>query len=345
LRKQLIPLDTAIESYSFPTKNLSSISPEAIEERRKQLVEFLNSCIKLENEKVEFFLHAFLQVPTFTMGFKNARKLHPKTVLKAHKNVIVEDIKAINIYIHGGLAHAGHAFTIAEALLPHSIATYSFDLRGFGHWIGQSGHVDSGDYLLRDTDCFIDFIQKRHPGKPLILSGHSLGGMLALAYLGNNQQKFKCAIVCAPWLKNKIALNPVLNAMSGVVNKLAPTFSQPPAFSIDDLTHDEEIKAQHAKDRLMYKKEEVSVRFYEESLKLQQFAIEQAKKIELPLIMFFGGQDRLADETVGKAAYETIKSKEKEWIYYPEFFHEVWFEKGREDSLVKVAAWATKYIN
>jgi len=278
------------------------------------------------------------------MGFKNARKLNPGTIFEPHQNVIVEDIKAVNIYIHGGLAHAGHAFTIAEALLPLNIASYAFDLRGFGHWEGLSGHLEDGDHFLKDIDSFVDFVQKRHPDKPLILSGHSMGGMLSLAYLGNNQQKFKCAIVCAPWLRNKVPLNSVLNAVAGVINRFAPTFSQAPDFSVDDLTHDEEIKQQHIKDRLLYKKNDVSVRFFKESVKLQQFAIEQSNKIEIPIIMFFGGQDKLADETVGKSAYDSIKSKEKEWHYYHEFFHEVWFEKGREDSLSKVVAWASKYI-
>jgi len=312
---------------------------------KQQLAQFVNEIVKINKPEVEFLLHAFLEVPTFTMGYANARRHQPDLVVEGEEPDYLEtNVPAVNIYLHGGLAHSGHAYTIADALLPLNIPTYSFDLRGFGHWEGIPGHVESGPLYLKDIESFVDFVQKRHKNSPLILSGHSMGGMLLLAYLGEHQKQFKCAVVCAPWLKNKIPLNFVLHAASGVVNKLYPSFSQPPAFSLEVLTHDKNIIEQHKRDRQIYKKSTATVRFYVESLQLQQVAIEQTKKIELPIIVFFGGKDQLADENVAKAAFEGMPSKDKTWHYYPDFFHEVWFEEGREDSLKKVAEFVAKNI-
>ena len=57
-------------------------------------------------------------------------------------------------------------------------AVYVYDLRGHGQSSGTRGQVGRFDDYLDDTAIFLDEVRRRQPGKPLLLLGHSLGGLI-----------------------------------------------------------------------------------------------------------------------------------------------------------------------
>jgi len=258
--------------------------------------------------------------------------------------LLLDKLRAINIYIHGGVASSYHASTLAEALLPVNIGTYAFDLRGFGHWPGISGELYDRNNYIEDVHTFVTFVKNRHPGLPLILSGHSMGGLVGLAFLAKYQHYFACSIISAPWLKNKVSINGILLMLANFITYVHPNFSQPLAFKLEELTHDQAVIEEHMREIEQFNKKSLTVRWYTECSTLQQEVINAADKITLPIIYFFGGKDLLSDIEVGKAVYDKLLSKDKEWVFYPEFFHEVFHEIGREVPLNKAKDFVLKYI-
>jgi len=258
--------------------------------------------------------------------------------------LLLDKLRAINIYIHGGVASSYHASTLAEALLPANIGTYAFDLRGFGHWPGISGELYDRNCYIEDVNTFVTFVKNRHPGLPLILSGHSMGGLIGLAFLTKYQHYFACSIISAPWLKNKVSINAILLLLANFITYIHPNFSQPLAFKLEELTHDQAVIEEHKREIEKFNKKSLTVRWYTECSTLQQEAINTADKITLPIIYFFGGKDLLSDVEVGKAVYDKILSKDKEWVFYPEFLHEVFHEIGREVPLNKAKDFVLKYV-
>ena len=90
------------------------------------------------------------------------------------------DISPLRIVLLHGLTGSKHFFDGLERRLrnsPTNAETFSFDLPGFGtnRTLGSSYGVS--DHLTFVTGS----IEKHFPAGPLVLVGHSLGGVLALA--------------------------------------------------------------------------------------------------------------------------------------------------------------------
>lgn len=257
-----------------------------------------------------------------------------------------EDVKAVNIFIHGGFSYSGDAKHIADAYLEAGIATYAYDLRGWGgHWNGTDGHVNRYTDYLKDTEDFLQFVRARHPNSPYVLTGHSMGGLTALRFLIDHQDDFVCAVVSAPWMKTKAKVPGLMKAVSKLLSIITPKFSTEPTFELDVLTHDNAIVTQHYRDvETGLRKDSATVRWFVEMGKMQQETMEQAHKIVLPLLMFQGGQDLIVDKDASQQVFDHINSETKQWEYYPRFYHEIFNEDGREEPLNTATTFVKSYL-
>lgn len=93
------------------------------------------------------------------------------------------------VHINHGLAeHAGRYEIFAEALNKAGFHVYAHDHRGHGHTHtrhNQLGHFDSEDAtstVLADIADLHHQIKEDHPDLPLLLFGHSMGGLIAMNY-------------------------------------------------------------------------------------------------------------------------------------------------------------------
>ena len=94
--------------------------------------------------------------------------------------------KAVVKIIHGMEEHQGRYRAFAEYLQAAGYAVVTADLRGHGktaptlsHIAGWDGHV----LLLDDEDVILDEIHKRWPGAPVDIVAHSMGSIIARAWL------------------------------------------------------------------------------------------------------------------------------------------------------------------
>lgn len=106
--------------------------------------------------------------------------------------------KAIGIVqiSHGLAEHAARYQAFAHYLSKHGFHVYAHDHRGHGLTqapdapLGQFARKDGDEKVLQDLGFIEKTIRERHAGLPLILFGHSMGGLITLAAL--------CGKFCAP---------------------------------------------------------------------------------------------------------------------------------------------------
>jgi hypothetical protein len=79
--------------------------------------------------------------------------------------------------LHGGMMHFKAVFRAAKALQEQGLAVLRFNFRGVGR---SEGTHDEGRGEQDDARAALDEIQKRLPGRPLILGGFSFGAAMAL---------------------------------------------------------------------------------------------------------------------------------------------------------------------
>lgn len=94
--------------------------------------------------------------------------------------------KAILIVSHGLCEHSARYARFAEFMAGHGLHVYAHDHRGHGATkagdapLGRYAYRQGIDKVLSDVRAMRDMAAANHPGLPIILFGHSMGGLIAL---------------------------------------------------------------------------------------------------------------------------------------------------------------------
>jgi predicted esterase len=116
------------------------------------------------------------------------------------------DPAALVLVLHGGQAH-GLARTRRYQPANLRMLPFAWSLaragrgRGLGVWLVRYRHRGWNGPAMdakRDALWALDEAHRRHPGVPVVLLGHSMGGRAALHAAGHHAVRAVCAL--APWL-------------------------------------------------------------------------------------------------------------------------------------------------
>lgn len=96
--------------------------------------------------------------------------------------------RGILLLSHGLAEHSARYGAFATRMADEAFHVYAHDHRGHGHTTardaprGQFAPKNGVERVLEDMRAVRDLAVGRHPGLPVVLFGHSMGGLLALAY-------------------------------------------------------------------------------------------------------------------------------------------------------------------
>ncbi len=94
--------------------------------------------------------------------------------------------RGVLIICHGLVEHAGRYRRFAEVMSAQGFEVYAHDHRGHGRTkaddapIGRFAWKDGVSKVIADVMAIRTLAAERHPGLPIILFGHSMGGLIAL---------------------------------------------------------------------------------------------------------------------------------------------------------------------
>lgn len=94
--------------------------------------------------------------------------------------------RGILLVCHGLAEHARRYERFATEMAARGYHVYAHDHRGHGETvapnapIGRFARHDGVDMVIKDTIAIRDLAASRHPGLPIILFGHSMGGLISL---------------------------------------------------------------------------------------------------------------------------------------------------------------------
>jgi acylglycerol lipase len=86
------------------------------------------------------------------------------------------------LLVHGIAEHAGRYRHVATQLANAGITTHAYDQRGFGESGGHRAYVDRWSQYHDDVEDRLAEVRAEADGLPVVLYGHSMGGLIALGY-------------------------------------------------------------------------------------------------------------------------------------------------------------------
>ncbi len=135
--------------------------------------------------------------------FEETRRLQSPTGanIAYHTAPATESPRAILLISHGLAEHSRRYKAFAEAMAAAGFHTYAFDHRGHGQTtapdvpIGRFARRDGAKLVLQDVKAMRDMAAAAHPGLPIILFGHSMGGLIALNAAVDHPESFDAVAV------------------------------------------------------------------------------------------------------------------------------------------------------
>lgn len=245
--------------------------------------------------------------------------------------------KAVLIGVHGGLEHSGRYAHVAKYFAKEGLAFYALDHRGHGRSGGSRGHINSFDDYLYDLNVLIKLVKQREGEKKLFILGHSLGGMMSLAYVLRFPAGLSGVIVSSPMLKMKMKIPATKMFIAKALSKMLPRLKMNAGLNTNYLSHDKKVVEEYIKDELVHGV--ASMRFSTESMKAMAETAKNADKLKIPCFIMHAGDDKILSPEGSKKFYERVKIKDKKLKIYEGYYHELFNEMGKEAVLKDVKEW------
>lgn len=253
--------------------------------------------------------------------------------------------KGIVILAHGVGEHSGRYQNIIDKMQGLGISFYGLDHRGHGRSEGKPGHIDRFTDYTSDLKRFMEIVRYEQPDIPLILMGHSMGGLIAFHYALQYPDDIEALILSSAGLIPVVPVPAWQQAMGKVLSILAPSFTMSTGLDASGLSHDQSVVEAYLHDPLVHDK--VSARWFTEFIKAGRIALQQAGKLTMPLLILHGQDDPIVDHRGSLQTMESAAASDKTCYIFTGLLHETMNEipAQREEVLDKISDWIIKHTS
>lgn len=159
----------------------------------------------------------------------------------------IEDPKAALLLVHGIGEHSGRYLHVGQYFGGQGYDVAAFDNRGFGETGGRRGHVRSFGHYLDDIEERL--AARRRLGVPVVLFGHSLGGLMVASYLIGSRPQPDLAVLSSPALAAEVPR--WQRVAAPVLGRVAPKMFIASAIDGIGLSRDLAVQEAYVADPLM----------------------------------------------------------------------------------------------
>lgn len=260
------------------------------------------------------------------------------------QNWTVDNPRGILIVVHGLGEHSGRYENIIRALEKKKVSIYALDHRGHGRSKGKRGHIDSFSDYINDLKHFVNLVKDQNDSLPVIMLGHSLGGVIACRFAIEHGSDINALILSSGGYVPATPVSSALIAVAKVFSKVAPKLAFGNGLDVKGLSHDADVIDVYENDPLVH--DRVSARFATEFMAAGEECLNRAAELTMPLLVFHGSADPICSVDGSREVYEKATSADKEFYIFEGLYHETMNEVEEEKKKVldAVTAWILKHM-
>jgi acylglycerol lipase len=251
--------------------------------------------------------------------------------------------RALAIGIHGLGAHSGNVSFVGQSFAEHGYAFMAPDLRGFGHYDGVKGHVESFGEIIEDVNNFVAEMKDRFGGCQAFMFGHSFGGLVTVHYSLKYGEQLDGIMIPCPAVSERLEMGSGTRALAGLLSKVNVKKKFNMGLNLDYISKNPEVVKRNKEDPLRI--HECTPRFGAEGLKARVEGFNSAYKVTIPVIVQQSEEDLILIPEKNKEFFDNIASEDKTFKMYPGLYHEPFEEPGGEEVMADMFAWLDERVS
>ncbi|HUZ95610.1 MAG TPA: lysophospholipase [Edaphobacter sp.] len=247
---------------------------------------------------------------------------------------------AIIVIIPGFNAHSGYYEWVAEQFVADGLAVYAVDLRGRGNSDGERFYVEAFEDYVRDVEAVTAVVKSREPDLPILLLGHSAGGVVACLYTLDHQAELT-GLICESFAHELPAPDFALAFFKGL-SHVAPhahilhlpneRFSRDPK-AVEAMNNDPLIAHETQPTQTM-----AAMVRADERLK------KEFSQITLPVLILHGTDDKNTRPSGSQHFYDMAGSTDKTLKLYEGGFHDLLNDIDKELVISDIKSWIDGHL-
>jgi len=238
--------------------------------------------------------------------------------------------RRIVVLAHGYGEHIGRYDHVATALVERGAVVVGPDHLGHGESEGERVLIEDFETVVDDLHSVVEQAREQHPGLPVVLIGHSMGGLIAARYAQRHGDELAGLVLSAPSIGLAAVLQPVLVQL--------PEGTELPDDPIDPtvLSRDLSVGEAYANDPLVWHggwKRPTLAAFHRANE-----AVDAGPGFgALPVLYVHGEADQLVPLALAQPAVERLRGSDFTERIVPEARHEVFNELEQDETIAFVA--------
>jgi alpha-beta hydrolase superfamily lysophospholipase len=239
------------------------------------------------------------------------------------------------LVVHGFAEHSARYDRLGSWFAARGFAVHAYDHRGHGRSGGPRTHVDRFDEYLDDLDVALAHVRAAHPGLPLVLLGHSMGGLVVTAHLAQRDPALHAAVTSGAAL----ALSPELSRgrilAARALRRVAPRLRIGSGLDPQGLSRDPEVVRRYLEDPLVHRT--LTVSLAAELLAALESTAAACDRVRVPWLLLHGEADPICPVAGSRVAQARVPGSQLRT--YAELRHEIFNEPEQEGVFEDVCEW------
>ncbi len=250
-------------------------------------------------------------------------------------------LRGVVIVVHGLGEHAGRYELVARQLNEWGFAVRGYDQCGHGESGGPRGGIPTDTRLLDDLADIVDSTRLRMSRKtPLILLGHSMGGLVVGRFVSLAIRPVDALIMSSP------ALDPGLSSFQkllvSVLPRIAPNLRVGNGVKPQFISHDPAVVAAYRADPLVH--DRISARLARFIAQASVQTVEAAGKWTVPTLLMYAGADHLLNPQGSRTFAANAPKSVVTAVCFDDLYHEIFNEQDAAPVIATLKAWLDQHV-
>lgn len=245
---------------------------------------------------------------------------------------------AVVLIVHGLGEHAWRYDPLAQRLNEWGYIVRAYDQRGHGESGGKPGTLSEDDDLRDDLAEVVDDT-RRHIAQPwscpLILLGHSMGGLVCAAFVRQNVAAVDGLVLSSPALD--AGLGRVQKLLVGLLYRWAPNLTLGNGLDASRISHDPAVVAAYRQDTRVH--DRISARLARFIATEGPEVLAAAARWTVPTLLMYAGDDHLVDARGSHAFAAAAPSGRVTTRRFDGLYHEIFNEIDPSPVYRELRAW------